>query len=597
MAERKKQMNRDKVSRLVNWGHWFAFFNGFLAMLAGTRYLSSAGYPDSLFSWGYIGLSTIGHFTFLAFLVYLVFIFPVTLLLPYSKILRGYTATIYSIALYAILYDTLIFDDYGIHLSPFAFDLAWQDLSSILRNTSYISVPIGILLLELTAANFIWKRIDKIQKKQAGNKVVLFVGACFVSGHLIHIWADATQYTEITRFDDAYPLSYPATARSFIANRGIENFNDEARPSYLQQKSRHLNYPISPMQCSNDFQSNVLVVTVDSFRADMVTPLTMPFLSGYQSNHFNFNNHYTGGNQFYTGMFSLLYGVQTNYSDRIEFSYTPPVITGVMQDQGYELQIFSADDSVDSLRNSAIFEGFEVNVFENVSSASTDAEIVNHFSKWQSQQDKPWFSIVNLTTPRDYDTPVGFLGIETIKSPESFKPAQKVLFNQYRQSLFYLDQQLEKLLSSLPADTSVIITGTHGQVFTSNERDARRDFSPGNVKVPLIMRLPEAKHSNIKYRTSHYGLVPTLLTHLFGCTNPTTDYSSGRSLFQPSTDTWVYIGNSRVFAIYQREEVTVLNRHGKYEIYDLEFTKQLDKRMSAPELIQVMRESRRLYNN
>jgi membrane-anchored protein YejM (alkaline phosphatase superfamily) len=39
-----------------------------------------------------------------------------------------------------------------------------------------------------------------------------------------------------------------------------------------------------------------------------------------------------------------------------------------------------------------------------------------------------------------------------------------------------------------------------------------------------------------------------------------------------------------------------LDRFGKYRIYDLDYKKRLDKKMSAPELIQVMREGRRLYN-
>jgi len=115
MVERKKEMGRDRVSRLVSWGHWFAFFNGFLAMIIGTRYLETLGYPESILGWGYLAISTIGHFSFLAFIVYLVFIFPVTLLLPYSRFLRGYAAIIATLALNILLYDTIIYDDYGLH--------------------------------------------------------------------------------------------------------------------------------------------------------------------------------------------------------------------------------------------------------------------------------------------------------------------------------------------------------------------------------------------------------------------------------------------------------------------------------------------------
>ncbi|QBF81581.1 DUF3413 domain-containing protein [Shewanella maritima] len=597
MAERKKQMSRDKISRLVNWGHWFAFFNGFLAMLIGSRYIRSVGWPDSTLEWGYLAISTIGHFTFLAFLVYLVFIFPVTLVLPYSKILRGFTAFVASLGLYALLFDTLIYDDYGIHLSPFAFDLAWQDLSSLLHSTSYISVPLAILVLELTAANYIWKRIDKIQKKQWGNKVVIFVGVCFFASHLIHIWADATQVDKITRYDDVYPLSYPATAKSFMAKSGIQNEDDNSQPR-LHANSQ-LTYPITPMQCSAPSDANnVLMVVVDSLRADMITDKTMPFLTQYQQKNTLFTQHYTGGNQYLTGMFSLLYGIQTSYIDRIEFRLTEPVLTQVLAQQNYQRQLFTSDENLQLLSQSAIASQFAVSSHSDKrGSAQVDAAITEDFNQWQASQAQPWFALVNYSSPRDYDTPAGFLGIETIAPPMPLKSAEKVLFNQYRQSLFFIDQQLEQLLKNVDPQTTVIITGTHGQVFTSNSREIRRDFSPANVKVPLIVHEAGRTAKEINYRTSHYGLAPTLMSHMFNCTNPVTDYSSGRTLFQPGHDEWVYIGNSRVFAIYQAKEATVLDRHGNYQIYNLDFTKQLEKKMSAPELIQVMREGRRLYNN
>ncbi|MGX9463160.1 DUF3413 domain-containing protein [Shewanella sp. A14] len=595
MIERKKQqMTRDKVSRLVNWGHWFAFFNGILAMLIGARYIGSVGYPETVIGWAYLTISTIGHFTFLAFIGYLVFIFPITLLLPYSKILRGFAAFIASLGLYTLLYDTIIYDDYGIHLSPFAFDLAWQDLNALLHSTSYIVTPIVIVIIELTAANFLWKRIEKIQKKQWGNKVVLFVGICFVSSHLFHIWADATNMTEVTRFDDAYPVSYPATARSFMENHGIDSSmqSTESRSA----KSRKLSYPINPMQCTADSQPNIMVISIDSLRADMVDNVTMPFLSQYRINNQRFMNHYAGGTDFDTSMFTLMYGLQGNYSDRKEFDSTSPMLTNILAQQGYQLAMFAPNND-SYIANSAMFNGINIHISEgNNGSADADINTINAVNAWQPKQTQPWFALVNLTAPKDYDTPVGFLGVQTIKPQMILKPAQKVLFNQYRQSLNFIDHQLANLLSNVSDDTVVLITGTYGQVFTSNTSDARSDLSPGNVKVPLIIHWPESQGNKVNYRTSHYGIAPTLLSHVLGCTNPSTDYSSGRSLLEPNNETWVYIGDSRRFAIYQKSEITVLDRFGKYRIYDLDYKKRLDKKMSAPELIQVMREGRRLYN-
>ncbi|MEI8603278.1 DUF3413 domain-containing protein [Shewanella sp. PP-Sp27a-2] len=595
MVERKKQMSRDRVSRLINWGHWFAFFNGILAMIVGSRYLGSVGYPETWYGWVYLSVSTIGQFSFLAFIAYLICLFPLTLILPYSKILRGVAAVVATLSLCILLYDTIVYADYGMHLSPFAFDLAWADLNALLHGTSYIVTPLAIIAIELTAANFLWKRIEKIQKLNLGNKVITLVGICFVSSHLIHIWADAADITEITRFDDTYPLSYPATARSFMESHGIDG---SSQGDDVNHNTSVLNYPEQPLTCQADTKINVLMITIDSLRADMVDGKSMPFLQQYTESNQSFTQHFSGGNQFRTGMFSLLYGLQGSYGDARIFNSTSPLMTRSFQQAGYELGLFLPETNLNLRSSQAMFNDFNpVIAKETNGSADADLHTVASFNEWHSIQNKPWFALVNLKAPENFDTPVGFLGIETVKADPALMPAQKVLFNQYRQSLYFVDQQLKAMLANVPKDTLVIITGVNGKMFTSNSDEANRNLSPQSVKVPLVIHWPNTGASKVKYRTSHYGIAPTLMTHVLGCTNNTTEYSAGRSLLQPSKETWIYIGDSRIFAIYQEAEVTVIDRHGKYRIYDENYEHRLNKKMSAPELIEVMREGRRFYNH
>jgi len=564
-------------------------------MIVGSRYLGSVGYPETWYGWVYLSVSTIGQFSFLAFIAYLICLFPLTLILPYSKILRGVAAVIATLSLCILLYDTIVYADYGMHLSPFAFDLAWADLNALLHGTSYIVTPLAIIAIELTAANFLWKRIEKIQKLNLGNKVITLVGICFVSSHLIHIWADAADITEITRFDDTYPLSYPATARSFMESHGIDG---SSQGDDVNHNTSVLNYPEQPLTCQADTKINVLMITIDSLRADMVDGKSMPFLQQYTESNQSFTQHFSGGNQFRTGMFSLLYGLQGSYGDARIFNSTSPLMTRSFQQAGYELGLFLPETNLNLRSSQAMFNDFNpVIAKETNGSADADLHTVASFNEWHSIQNKPWFALVNLKAPENFDTPVGFLGIETVKADPALMPAQKVLFNQYRQSLYFVDQQLKAMLANVPKDTLVIITGVNGKMFTSNSDEANRNLSPQSVKVPLVIHWPNTGASKVKYRTSHYGIAPTLMTHVLGCTNNTTEYSAGRSLLQPSKETWIYIGDSRIFAIYQEAEVTVIDRHGKYRIYDENYEHRLNKKMSAPELIEVMREGRRFYNH
>lgn len=68
----------DRVSRLVGWGHWFAFFNIIAAMLIGTRYITQSAWPETLLGQFYLAASWVGHFGFLVFALYLLVLFPLT---------------------------------------------------------------------------------------------------------------------------------------------------------------------------------------------------------------------------------------------------------------------------------------------------------------------------------------------------------------------------------------------------------------------------------------------------------------------------------------------------------------------------------------
>ena len=593
MFEHNIQLNRDKVSNLINWGHWFAFFNGLLAIIIGSRYISALGEPDTWFAWSYLLLYTVGQFSFLSFIIYLTFLFPVTLLLPYSRVLRGFAAIIATVGQCVLLYDTVIFTDYGLHLSPFAFELAWTDINSLLSGSKLLLAPVLLLVFELTLANYLWKRIVKLQKRNLGPKVLVVIGICFVSSHLSHIWADAANITDITRYDDAYPLSYPATAKTFMERHGIERQDSSKLNSHIDSS---LTYPLSFPQCKSEEKPNILFVSVNSFRQDMLNPSTMPFLDKYSQKSLNFTQHFSGGTSFDSGIFSMLYALQGSYSSAIELSYTSPVFTQQLKKSGYAIELFSDQTNIDSSSPNAMFNDFKLNLTsQHQNNAATDVAVTEAFQSWHKQQSQPWFALVTLNATETYDTPVGFLGIKTVKAPSQYQPAQRVLFNQYRQAANFTDQQLKALISEVDEKTIVVVTGATGAAFNINSNNSQSGLSPEGVNVPLIIHGFQLGARKINYRTSHYGIAPTLMSQILGCTSPTTDYSSGQSLLSPNTQNWIYVSDQKAFAIYQKDEVTVIDNHGKYRIYNPDLTQRLQKKLSAPELIEVIHEGRRLY--
>ena len=82
--------------------------------------------------------------------------------------------------------------------------------------------------------------------------------------------------------------------------------------------------------------------------------------------------------------------------------------------------------------------------------------------------------------------------------------------------------------------TVVIVTSDHGVEFDENGlgfTGHSTAYSELQLHTPLLIRWPGRPPGRILRRTSHFDVAPTLLTGVFGCTNPPSDYASGHDLF------------------------------------------------------------------
>ncbi|MCA1767443.1 MAG: DUF3413 domain-containing protein, partial [Idiomarina sp.] len=115
-----KYQRRDKIARLISWGHWFTFANIILCLFIGLLYIEAAPKPSTAIGNIYMLISWIGHFAFLPFVFFIILIFPFCLVVPYSKILRGFAALITSFGFIALIADALFFRQYGYHLNTYS---------------------------------------------------------------------------------------------------------------------------------------------------------------------------------------------------------------------------------------------------------------------------------------------------------------------------------------------------------------------------------------------------------------------------------------------------------------------------------------------
>ncbi|MGL5948439.1 MAG: DUF3413 domain-containing protein [Aeromonas sp.] len=605
---------RDNVSRLITWGHWFAFFNILMAMLVATRYVGAIAWPGTWLGVAYLGISWIGHFAFLSFVTYLITLFPLTFVLPKERPLRFVAVIIATLAQALLLVDTQVFSLFKFHLNAKVWQLLLDQAQTEeggVWSLLFVALP-SLFLLELMLAAFVWRKINKRKRHQYGNKVGLGLLACFVLTHAINSWADAIYYQPITMQRANFPLSYPMTAKSFLAKHGwidVAEHAEQAKSQPLDEASR-LIYPLRSLQVTApSAPKNLLVVVVDGLRFDMLNNINMPNLQRYADQHLNFTQHLSGSNEAHASMFSLFYGLPSHYFPAIQAAERPPLLFDEMLRQDYQFGLFGASAEMASYRQS-LLAGLRNQVV--VSQSENDGERLAHWQAWLAarQGPRPWFALVQLNSPGSYFLPAGVSGpfLPDAASLNPAKPSDKAqltkVHNRYKNAVFYVDQLLAEVTAELSRrgqqdNTVVVITANHGQEFNDNGRQqwgSGSNFSPYQVQVPLVIGWPQREAARLSQLTSHVDLAPTLLKELLGVRNPARDYASGRSLFDQAQRPWRLVGGGQSFAIYQGQTITAFDRQGEFELRDRASYKRL--KHAAPEMgvmIEVMNELNRFY--
>ena len=584
----------ERVSRLVGWGHWFTFFNIIAAMLIGTRYIMQSNWPDELLGKVYLGLSWVGHFGFLVFAIYLLIVFPLTFLLPAKKLLRLTAVCLATAGLTLLLLDTQTYLALNLHITPVVWEVLFSDgdssLSSDLQSL-FILVP-AIFILEIGLSAWVWKKQRKLSHKHIGRPIAAIFFLCFISSHLIYSWSDASLYTPVTSQRSNFPLSYPMTARGFMEKHGL--FDPREYEQRLKENPEQVNlvdYPLNPIEFSRrPNKLNLVVVSVNNLRADMVTPDLMPETYTYAEKSQLFTNHYSSSNDMF-GLFGLFYGLPSSYASSIKVQGSLPVLLDVLKQNDYQFGLFSGDDFSNQLYSETIFRGLTLNKLAD-DDKRKDEQAINDWASWSQQQTSPWFSYIELATLQN--------SIAIDDSSEEQTTEQKLKAH-YESSIKLADQELAGLISQLEQipNTLVVITSNHGMEFNetnTNSWGSNTNYSQYQLKVPMIIHWPGKVAANYTHRTSHLDLTVSLLQDLFGVSSNPSDYSSGRDLFDETPRRWILAGDAREMALITGDYTTVIDKFGNFKVYDQEYHRMKDENPTLPVLMHGLTELQRFYS-
>ncbi|MBB0630456.1 cardiolipin transport protein PbgA [Escherichia coli] len=582
-----RQRYREKVSQMVSWGHWFALFNILLSLVIGSRYLFIADWPTTLAGRIYSYVSIIGHFSFLVFATYLLILFPLTFIVGSQRLMRFLSVILATAGMTLLLIDSEVFTRFHLHLNPIVWQLVINpDENEMARDWQlmFISVPV-ILLLELVFATWSWQKLRSLtRRRRFARPLAAFLFIAFIASHVVYIWADANFYRPITMQRANLPLSYPMTARRFLEKHGLLDAQEYQRRLIEQGNpdAVSVQYPLSELRYRDmGTGQNVLLITVDGLNYSRFEK-QMPALAGFAEQNISFTRHMSSGNTTDNGIFGLFYGISPSYMDGILSTRTPAALITALNQQGYQLGLFSSDGFTSPLYRQALLSDFSMPSVRTQSDEQTATQWINWLGRY-AQEDNRWFSWVSFNGTNIDDS------------------NQQAFARKYSRAAGNVDDQINRVLNALrdsgKLDNTVVII-TAGRGIPLSEEEETFDWSHGHLQVPLVIHWPGTPAQRINALTDHTDLMTTLMQRLLHVSPPASEYSQGQDLFNPQRrHYWVTAADNDTLAITTPKKTLVLNNNGKYRTYNLRGERVKDEKPQLSLLLQVLTDEKRFIAN
>tara|TARA_B100000446_G_scaffold29322_1_gene24513 strand:- start:2803 stop:4299 length:1497 start_codon:yes stop_codon:yes gene_type:complete len=313
-----------KASQLLSWGHWFTFANIGLALFISLSFLFADSPPTSFMGITYMLVTWLSHTSFIAFLAFVLTVFPLSLVFPYPRHIRGMAAVIATLGASILTLDAYVYVNLGYHLSssalPEIISLLWHRLTSSPALTTLLAGGIVLLILgfQLVVSNYTWQHLARLKQLKFARFASSFLVLCFALSHSIHIWADANLKFDITKQDNVLPLSYPTTAKSLLAKNDLLDIESYKQAHNVRINNQNINYQIpAPMQKCEDYTAQ----QVDIFVFD-----TNEQLKRFVAKHKNLHktDQFLQPTHHGDSLFSLVYGLPSFYKMAILSEQTLP---------------------------------------------------------------------------------------------------------------------------------------------------------------------------------------------------------------------------------------------------------------------------------
>ena len=409
--------------------------------------------------------------------------------------------------------------------------------------------------------------------------------------------ADLLREREIPALARLVPF-YPRLTVKRIASRwfGYELENRERVD--VDTEGVLLRYPLEkPSFSANAPRPNVLLIAVESLRADALEPEVMPNLSALAGRARRFEDHASGGSTSRYGTFAMIYGLHGSYFGPVYSENASPVLVDALMQRGYEFRIYgSASMNFPELRSTAWVrvEDRVEDKLERIPDESRDEELTRRFERWMAQRSErperePFFCFAFLDAPHQaynvvakrapfvpYAQSLDYMEM----SGEEARAAIPEVRNRYLNAVFDADFCLGRMLDALRAsgemeNTLIVVTGDHGEEFFEHGHWGHTsNFTRTQSQVAMVLAGPGVESGVETRPTSHVDIAPTLLELAGASPHNRSRWTVGENLLAPPARRERVLAGWDTVAVWTERAVLVLPLDpykGSAEAYDYEW--------------------------
>lgn len=515
-----------------------------------------------------------------------------------------------------------VFALYRFHINGFILNMFFGDSASEIFTFDtmlYVKEALALIALGAVVTGFWWlsKTVWGKFRRVFAWPIIAFFIVCTLFAHGWHVYASYMQHQSVVKSARLIPYYFPMTAYGFMVKHGFVAPDSYRNIANSSVRSSDLQYPLTPFdKVSPDKKPNILLILIDSWNRRALTEECMPTAYAFAQKNQWFVNHVSGSNGTRSGVFSIFYGLSCYYWEAFEASrITPPLVDRLLE-LGYDFQAYPSAPLSDP--------PFARMLFPNVPnlSVSTEGETVlerdnrladNFLRDIEARTDSsaPFFSFLFFDLPHSFQLPkdknvkfqpawdyADYTKLNNDLDPEPF-------WNLYRNTCYQDDLILGRIFDALERkglmdNTIIILTGDHSQEFNENHRNYwghNGNFSVHQIGVPLICHFPDAAEPRqFSHRTTHYDIVPTLMSQYLGIRNDLADYSAGHLLTDSVPRPWHVVGSNLNYAfIIEGDSILEKTADGALDVYDAKLNPVAGYKLPAREFNAAMNELNKYF--